>query len=96
MAQSKGVSMKKTIAITGFVGIQLLFITLAIYKETLLVKLSYQKQTYQEELKTLITSKEKLTSTLYDLQNPKRVKNLAQEKLGLQPIVLKKIKRLSV
>lgn len=88
--------MKKQIAIGLFISIQLLFITLHIHKESRLVKLSYQKQSCQEELKKLIAQKENLTSTLCDLQNPKRVKHFVQEKLGMQPLALKKIKRLPV
>lgn len=88
--------MRKRIAIGLFVSIQLLFITLHIHKESSLIKLSYQKQTCQEELKKLVTTKENLTTTLCDLQNPKRVKHFVQEKLGMQPLALKKIKRLPV
>ncbi len=88
--------MKRTIFVGIFVTVQLACITLYIHKQTLFVKLSYQKQNVHEELKKLVAEKEVLTSKLCDLQNPKRVKHLAQEKLGMQSIALKKIKRLPV
>ncbi len=86
--------MRKQITVGFFIGIQLLLVTLYIHKESTLVKLSYQRQSIQEELKQLVTKKENLTTTLCHLQDPKRVKSFAQEKLGMQPLALKKIKRL--
>lgn len=88
--------MKKQTFIGIFITVQIACITLYIHKQSLFVKLSYQKQTAQDELKKLIAHKEVLTSKLCDLQNPKRVKHFAQEKLGMQPLALKKIKRLPV
>lgn len=88
--------MKKKTFIGIFISVQLACATLYIHKQSILVKLSYQKQTQHEELKQLIAHKDRLTSKLCDLQNPKRVKHFAQEKLGMQPLALKKIKRLSL
>ncbi len=88
--------MKKKTSIGIFIGVQLLFVTLYIHKQSVLVKLSYQKQAAQEELKKMIAHKEIVASKLCDVQNPKRVKHFAQEKLGMQPLALKKIKRLTV
>jgi hypothetical protein len=88
--------MKKKTSVALFIGSQLLFATLSIHKHTLLTKLSYQKQSAQEGLKKLHAQKELVASKLCDVQNPKRVKQFAQEELGMQPLSLKKIKRLTV
>ena len=87
--------MKKLIFAGIFVGIQLCFICIHIDKQTRLVKLSYQKQKYEQASKTLKLKKQLITATLHGLKNHQDIKTYAQNELGMTPLFLKNIKKLS-
>ena len=86
--------MKKQTFIIIFVSAHLLFIGFQIDKQTQLVKLSYKKQTYEQKLKELKTSEQKLTNHLHALQNHQKIKAFASSTLGMQPLFLKNLKHL--
>ncbi len=87
--------MKKITFAAIFVGIQLCFICIHIDKQTKLVKLSYQKQKYEQTLKTVQLKKQQLTATLHSLKNNQSIKKYAETELGMTPLFLKNIKKIS-
>jgi hypothetical protein len=67
------------------------FIFLKIYQHNLLIKLSYEKQRVESEKNELKKKKSELLVKYFELSNQLVVKNMAQEKLGLQPLKLSQI-----
>ena len=77
-----------------FIGVNLFFIMALIYKNSLLVDVTYKKQAKEKEYASLCSSKKALKQRLYALQNKKAVKKFAQHKLKMKPLKLKDIKTL--
>lgn len=88
--------MQKKKFVRLFITTQLILITLYIYKESALVKLAYQKQEIAQSIKKITAQKQVLTSTLCERKNPTTVKTYAQQELGMEPLRLKKIQRISL
>ena len=86
--------MKRRNFIFFFITAHILFIAFQIDKQGKLVKLSYEKQRYEEKKEKLYTEKEKLTNTLYALKNHTNIKAYAL-KHGMKPLKLSQVKRLS-
>ena len=86
--------MKKRTFIILFISAHLFFIGFQIDKQSRLVKLSYKKQAYEQEIKALKTKKQLLTNQLHVLQNHQKIKTFARDELGMQPLFLKNLKHL--
>lgn len=87
--------MKRKAFITLFLGIHIMFIAFQIDKQSRLVKLSYQKQRIENESQKLLLKKQELTIALHTIKNHTTIKSFAQNELKMNPIDLKKIKRIS-
>ena len=77
-----------------FISVNLIFIFLQIYKHSVFVKLSYEQQRLEQEQENLAKKKIDLIEKLHTNQRHKPVKDFAQNKLKMQRIKLKQIKRL--
>ncbi len=86
--------MKRGMFITIFIFSHLLFFVLQIDKQSRLIKLSYTKQTYEQELKILKAHKQKLSNQLHEFQNHQKIKAFAKNELGMHPLFLKNLKHL--
>jgi cell division protein FtsB len=86
-----GQKMKKQFFIILFISAHLFFIGFQIDKQTRLVKLSYTKQTYEQQLQNLKTKKQALINHLHALQNHQKIKTFASTTLGMRPLFLKNI-----
>ena len=87
--------MKKHTFITLFIVLHLLLIVLQIYKQSMFVKHSYEKQRLEQERKQLLAHKQKLEQQLAEFHNPDVVKQFALHELGMQPVQRKQIQKLS-
>lgn len=88
--------MKKNIFFTFFIGLHFFFICLLIDKQTRLSRLSYQRNELEQRLKKIEIKKCNLTAHLHALQNNQKIKTYAINELQMIPLVLKKIKKLSL
>lgn len=86
--------MKRKSFILLFVATHVLFIALQINKQSKIVKLSYQKQRYEETKKKLLEQKQNYTNQLFALKKPSQIKQFATQKLAMKPLDLKQIKRI--
>ncbi len=86
--------MKKRTFLTLFITTHLIFVGAFINKQSQLIKLSYQKQTYEQTIKTLLAKKQELTNTLHAAHNHQKIKAYATNELHMEPLFLKKIKKL--
>jgi Tfp pilus assembly protein PilO len=87
--------MKRSIFITIFISIHILFVGLQIHKHGLFVQLSYQKQK-QEKLKDeLLQRKQELAHQLHAAKAPTLIKQYVVQKNGMERVKLAQIKRLS-
>jgi len=77
-----------------FISVNLIFIFLQIYKHSVFVKLSYEQQRLEREQENLAKKKIDLIEKLHTNQRHKPVKDFAEDKLKMQRIKLKQIKRL--
>ena len=87
--------MNKKFWIILFIATQLIIIIVHISKQSIWIKMSYTTQTYEHELKKLIEHKKILTHTLYELQDPKKIKDYAQKNLGMKSLKITDFKRIS-
>jgi uncharacterized membrane-anchored protein YhcB (DUF1043 family) len=86
--------MRKKYFITLFIAFHIGFIALKIDKQSRFIKLSYEKQKLEIEKETLIQQKQELTHHLYALKKPSLVKRFAHEKLQMESLNLKRVKRI--
>jgi len=86
--------MKKPTFIILFIGTNIFFIFVQVYKQSQVIKLSYQKQKNEAEKEALSQKKDDLTQQLYALKNRTSIKKYAQNKLNMRKINLKQIKKL--
>lgn len=86
--------MKRKSFIALFIGVHLIFIILQIDKQSKMVRLSYLKQHYEKELATLTAQSATLAMNIQKQKNKKKIKLFAQKELGMQPLVLKTVKRI--
>lgn len=78
-----------------FVGTHIVFVILLIHKQSYIVKLSFTKQRLEKKKLELIEQKKNLTNRLIALQNPSSIKQYASSRLGMRPVSLDRIKKLS-
>lgn len=82
--------MKKNPFIILFFALQLFLVFFYIFKESQIIKLSYQKQKYEKTKKELTEHKKNLTHELHMLKNKNSIKEYARknnmEKLKLKAI----------
>ena len=88
--------MKKSVLALLFIVVHILFIFVQIHKYSLLIRTSYKKQKNETKKIELKHKKEKLIHTLHTIKDKTRVQRYAQNKLNMQPIRLKQIRKLSV
>lgn len=67
------------------------FVFIKIYQHNLLIKLSYEKQRQERKKEKLQHKKNHMLAKLYSLRDFKRVKKIAQAKLGLKELKLSQI-----
>jgi cell division protein FtsB len=87
--------MKRTVFALFFIGMHIIFIVLQIHRHTLYVQYCYQKQKNEKLYESLIKEKEILTYELHNLHNSTTIKEYAQNTLGMIPINLKHVKKVS-
>ena len=87
--------MNKKFWLILFIATQLTIIIVHISKQSVWIKMSYTTQTYEHELTTLLEQKKVLTHTLYELEDPKKIKDYAQKKLGMKSLKIHDFKRIS-
>ncbi len=86
--------MKKNRFIILFIFFNILFIILQIYKHTLFIRFTYQKQKHETEWADLVQKKQELTQKLYTLTDRTHIKKYAQKKLKMRPMKLNQVKKL--
>ncbi len=84
--------MKKAYFITLFLGTNLFFIFFLVYKNSVMIQLSFQKQTYEKQKVALIKNKEHIRAQLCLLQNRAHIQEYAQGELKMQKLDRKQIK----
>lgn len=78
-----------------FVGVHVFFIVFQIDKQSRMVRLSYNKQKDEQEFTALKNKKQALINKLYVLKNKKTIKEYANAHLGMKPLKLNRVKRIS-
>jgi hypothetical protein len=86
--------MKRKTFIGLFITTHILFIAFQIDKQSRLIKLSYEKQRHETEKQKLLALKQDLTIELYNMKQPGTIKKFAHNELNMQPLNIKKIKRM--
>jgi len=86
--------MKHSRFLTIFITTHVLFILLQIHKHTQVVRHSYKKQEFEQQLAMLSEKKELLTHMLCSLKSHEAVHDWAQNELGMPPIKLGQIKKI--
>lgn len=86
--------MKKNIFISLFLLVHLFFVFFYIYKESQIIKLSYQTQKLSKLIDKLTEEKQYLNRTLQTAQNHNQIKIFAQNDLKMNKINLNQIKTL--
>lgn len=86
--------MKKKTFITLFIAFHVFFIAIKIDKQSRFIKLSYEKQHLEATKQELQKKNQKLVNALYTLKKPSSVKRFAQERLAMEPLNLKRVKRI--
>lgn len=87
--------MKRITFICIFILTQIFFIFYQINKHNQLIKLSYTKQRYENEIKELNQKKQDLTQRLCDLKKSSTIKKYAQEKFCMARVGIKQIRRIN-
>lgn len=88
------VTMKKIPFILIFIAGNFILIFLQIFKQSEIIKLSYQKQRNEKLKSSLMQTKAKLEQQLYKLKDAKEVKNFAKNKLHMSEVKLSQIKKI--
>lgn len=81
--------------LTLFIGVQITGILMQLYKQSQFIKLSYHKQRVALELAQTMKSKQEILHNISTLHDCAYVKKFAQEQLGLRPIALSQIKKVT-
>lgn len=84
--------MKKAYFITLFLSTNLFFIFFLVYKKSVMIELSFQKQTYEKQKVALIKQKENIQAKLCSLQNRVALQDYAQHELHMQKLDRKQVK----
>lgn len=84
--------MKRNQLLIIIVAIQLFFVFFYIFKESQIIKLSYQKQKLEQQKKELIEEKKRSLHILHLLKNKSALKEAAQQK-GMEKLKLRAIRQ---
>lgn len=85
--------MKKRIFLITFVATQLFFIFFHIYKQSTIIRLSYDKQKYEKHKADLLQQKQELQQNLHIAHARSTIKKYAETKLAFKPIKLNQVKK---
>jgi len=77
------------------IAANILFVFLLLYQKNKMVALSYQRQELERALQQEQDETLALTHQLMELKNPKRIYQIAKQKLGMVPVQLNQIERLA-
>jgi len=88
--------MKQSRFLTIFITTHVLFILLQIHKHTQIVRHSYQKQEFEQQLTLLSEKKEQLTHILCGLKSHEAIHKYAQHELQMKPIKINQIKKIAL
>jgi len=83
--------MTKSNFLTLFILLNIAFLFIKIYQHNQIVKLNYEKQRLENKTIELRKERNKQLITLHKLKNPRRIKKIAQNKLGMQQLRLSQI-----
>ena len=87
--------MKKTVFIALFISTHISFLFLHIHKHMQCIKESFSKQKNEQLLANVLQQKQARENELYTLQNKKEIKEHATHALGLKPVTMTQLHRLS-
>lgn len=85
--------MKKKFFLVTFIAVQLFFIFFHIYKQSTVIRLSYDKQKYEKLASELLQQKQELQQSLHIAHARSTIKKYAQTKLAFKPIQLSQVKK---
>ncbi|KKP29195.1 MAG: hypothetical protein UR12_C0013G0025 [candidate division TM6 bacterium GW2011_GWF2_30_66] len=88
--------MKRATFISIFICTHLLFIFFQINKNNKFISLSYTKQKYENEIKSLTQKKQELSQNLYNLRKSSTIKKFASEKLDMYGLNIKQVKKIDL
>ncbi len=88
--------MKNSTFYTLVASINLFFIFFLVYKNSVMIQLSFQKQTAEKEKKMLLSEKEHVRAYLCALQSRTTIQEYAHNNLHMQKIERKQMKMLPV
>lgn len=86
---------KKHFFLVLFIAVNIMFVFLLIYKQSLSTHLFYKQQLLDKEIEKLTTQKQELTHALYEQKNKNNILDYATTNLGMQKVTLKQIKKLN-
>jgi cell division protein FtsL len=86
--------MKRSLFISLFVSVHILFVLLVIHKQNNFIALSYEHQRKHKEILKLQDRKKQLDRERYMLTSHEYVKQFAQTKLGMQPVRMSQIRKI--
>ncbi|HBR70963.1 TPA: hypothetical protein DIC20_01495 [Candidatus Dependentiae bacterium] len=78
-----------------FIFINIIFIFLLIYKQSLFTKASYEQQILEQQRNELREEEMTFTQQFYQLKNPKKINEYATKKLGMKKMSLQQAKKIS-
>ena len=87
--------MKRTYFTTLFIGTNILFVLAHLYKQSLTIKFSYDKQKIELEERDLIKQKQVLSHQLHTIHDRAQVKQFAAQQLSLKPVKISQIKKIT-
>lgn len=88
--------MKKMTFISLFILTHVFFIFFMINKHMQIIKLSYQKQKYENKKKELIQKKQELSQQWHYLLKRSTIKNFARKNLKMSKVTLNQIEKLKI
>jgi len=86
--------MKRSTFIALFVTTHIFFILFQINKHNQIIKLTYQKQKYENQKKELLQKKQELSQQWYQMRKRSEIKKFAKNSLKMGKVKLKQIKKL--
>jgi len=86
--------MKKITFISLFIATHVFFIFFMIHKHMQIIRLSFQKQKYENKKKELIQKKQSLSQQWYHLLKRSTIKKFAQSNLKMSKLRLNQINRI--
>lgn len=86
--------MKRSVFISLFIGVHVVFVLLVIHKQNAFIALSYDKQRKEKMIAQLKETKKLLEREQYALTAHERVKTFASKELGMEPMSIKQLRTL--